>query len=197
MRPGQAHGFLPRRSAPSSSWGSHVRFPGNCAHPHTRRCPRPATRFSQASTEAFPTPPSYPRGQHVRHTWQHARAVSACPPTPKPQTPWLRAPPRVGTSWAGCATSAPPPGGRQVHRAGREGAVITRPRRPTPHAPFIPGHACPGSRRSLPPPARSLAGSEEDLGVRQALALRGGRSGRRGSQRHRLCLLGDGGCCGV
>lgn len=112
---------------------------------------------------------------HVHHTWQRAHSSR------------LRFPhPGSGPCGFGqvCPTCAPPPGGRQVHGpcprlAGREGAIITRPEGPPPPHAFHPGHARPGSRRSLPPPARSLTRVGGGPGVQRP---GGNARGRRGSE---------------
>lgn len=120
---------------------------------HTSTVPRDPASPSLYPTTALPT------GTHVHHTWQRAHIQTPLPP------PWLWAP-RIRARRAGCShrqngsTSAPPPGGRQVQgprprprQAGREGALITRPRGTPPHTPFIPAtpDRGPDAHYRLPP----------------------------------------------
>lgn len=160
-------------------------LPHPCAHAHSptfvsTQAPSPGIL---ASPSLYPTT-ALPTGTHVHHTWQRAHIQTPLPP------PWLWAP-RIRARRAGWShrqdgsTSAPPPGGRQVQgprprQAGREGALITRPLVPT-HT-FHPGHARPGPRRSLPPPARSLAPVGGGTGVRRTGPARGEGAGRCGSE---------------
>lgn len=135
-------------------------LPHPCAHGHSptfvsTQAPYPGIL---ASPSLYPTT-ALPTGTHVHHTWQRAHIQTLLPP------PWLWAP-RIRARRAGCShrqngsTSAPPPGGRQVQgprprprQAGREGALITRPRGTPPHTPFIPAtpDRGPDAHYRLPP----------------------------------------------
>lgn len=120
----------------------------------------------------------------MHHTWQRAHSSSLRFPHPG-SGPCGFGPGGPASLCQDGPTCAPPPGGRQVHCAGprpadREGAIITRPEGPPPHAPFIPANARPGPRRSLPPPARSLARVGGGPGV-QRPGPAGRWWGRRGS----------------
>ncbi|XP_047387193.1 cold-inducible RNA-binding protein isoform X1 [Sciurus carolinensis] len=108
-------------------------------------------------------------------------------------SPTLALAPRIGASWVRslpgrphfCAPAWQPPGVPSRPPPVPEGAVITRPwGTPPPHyKPFIPGHSRPWSRRSLPPPARSLAGVGKGPSVRRARPRGEGGMGGTGGKR--------------
>lgn len=129
--------------------------------------------------------------------------LATCTHIQSPLPPfWLWAPGsgpgrRAGVSARKVPLPRPQPGGRQVHGpgprlAGREGAVITRPRG-APHAPFIPATPVPGPDAHYRLPARSLARVGGGSGVRRAGPCGEDGGGGAGARRPHSRLPGNAG----
>lgn len=170
---GLAHGAAPG-----------ARFISARAHTHTAPLSRPHRHSPQPSLCLF----THDSPAH-RHTCAPHLATRTLIQSPLPP-PWLWAlrvwARRASESLPGrshlCAPAGRPPGALCRPPPGRPGGGDNYAARgpPPPHAPFIPANARPGPRRSLPPPARSLARVGGGPGV-QRPGPAGRWWGRRGS----------------
>lgn len=163
----------------------------NCPHTSIPRHTQPHFCIHAGTVPCHPVS-VYPRLPARQHTCAPHLATRTLIQSPLPP-PWLWAlrvwARRASESLPGrsrsCAPAGSPPGALSRPPPGRPGGGDNYAARgsspPTPHAPFIPANARPGPRRSLPPPARSLARVGGGPGVPRP-GPAGRRRGRRGSE---------------